>query len=161
MNSPLLPTSPFWSWEVKVSILLFYADLSLSKTNAVAGEPLQSFSSNCQETFQRGNVGGTVLPSELKHTCPSWDHTACSCSRVENSGLGFCFYWNWGRRPRVSRAHSLLVNLKCKGRNLKYGKKGLFRWLSGEESACRCRKHAFDPWSWKIPHAVDQLHHNY
>ena len=30
-------------------------------------------------------------------------------------------------------------------------------WLSGEESACQCRRHGFDPWSGKIPHAVEQL----
>ena len=86
-------------------------------------------------------------------------------SRVEKSGLGFCFYWNWGCRPRVSRAHSLLVNLKQKGKNLKYGKKGLSWWLSGEEFACQCRKHAFDPWSLKIPGSwwdlLDPMHHNY
>ena len=25
------------------------------------------------------------------------------------------------------------------------------------ESACQCRGHGFDPWSGKIPHAVEQL----
>ena len=31
-------------------------------------------------------------------------------------------------------------------------------WLStGEESACQCRRHEFDPCSGKIPHAVEQL----
>ena len=31
-------------------------------------------------------------------------------------------------------------------------------WLSGDESACRCRRHGFfDPWSRKIPHATGQL----
>ena len=28
---------------------------------------------------------------------------------------------------------------------------GLRRWLSGEESACRCRRCGFDPWMGKIP----------
>ena len=28
---------------------------------------------------------------------------------------------------------------------------GLLRWLSGKESACRCRRHGFDPWVGKIP----------
>ena len=28
---------------------------------------------------------------------------------------------------------------------------GLPWWLSGEESACHCRKHRIDPWSRKIP----------
>ena len=27
---------------------------------------------------------------------------------------------------------------------------GLLRWLSGQESACRCRRHGFDPWVGRI-----------
>ena len=34
---------------------------------------------------------------------------------------------------------------------------GLPWWLSGKESACQCRIHRFNPWSGKIPHAVEQL----
>ena len=34
---------------------------------------------------------------------------------------------------------------------------GLPWWLSGAESACQCKRHEFDPWSGKIPHAVKQL----
>ena len=30
-------------------------------------------------------------------------------------------------------------------------------WSSGEESICQCREHRFDPWSWKISHAMGQL----
>ena len=30
-------------------------------------------------------------------------------------------------------------------------------WCSGWESACRCRRHGFEPWSGKIPHAAEQL----
>ena len=30
-------------------------------------------------------------------------------------------------------------------------------WLSGKESACRCRRHGFVSWSRKGPHAVEQL----
>ena len=33
---------------------------------------------------------------------------------------------------------------------------GLPWWLSGKESACQCRRHWFDPWSRKSPHAVKQ-----
>ena len=28
-------------------------------------------------------------------------------------------------------------------------------WPSGKESACQCRGHRFDPWSGKIPHALE------
>ena len=34
---------------------------------------------------------------------------------------------------------------------------GLPWWRSGEESACRCRGHRFEPWSGKILHATEQL----
>ena len=34
---------------------------------------------------------------------------------------------------------------------------GLPWWLSGEESAYQCRRHRFDPWSRKIPHAMEHL----
>ena len=33
---------------------------------------------------------------------------------------------------------------------------GLPLWLSGNESACQCRRHQFDPWFRKIPHAKEQ-----
>ena len=34
---------------------------------------------------------------------------------------------------------------------------GLPWWHSGWESACQCRGHGFDPWSGKIPRAVERL----
>ena len=34
---------------------------------------------------------------------------------------------------------------------------GLPRWFSGKESACHRRRHGFDPWYRKIPHAMEQL----
>ena len=34
---------------------------------------------------------------------------------------------------------------------------GLPWWSSGEESACQCRGHRFNPWFQKIPHAMGQL----
>jgi len=36
-------------------------------------------------------------------------------------------------------------------------KMGLPWWLSGKESDCQCRRHGFDLWSRKIPHAKKQL----
>ena len=41
--------------------------------------------------------------------------------------------------------------------HLKNRSPGLPWWLSGEESTCQCRRHRFDPWSGKIPHAAEQL----
>ena len=34
---------------------------------------------------------------------------------------------------------------------------GLPWWRSGQESACQCRGHGFDPWSGRIPPASEQL----
>ena len=34
---------------------------------------------------------------------------------------------------------------------------GLPWWRSGQESACQCRGHGFEPWSRKIPRAAEQL----
>ena len=34
---------------------------------------------------------------------------------------------------------------------------GLPWWLSGKESSCQRRKHKFNPWPWKIPHAAEHL----
>ena len=36
-------------------------------------------------------------------------------------------------------------------------KLGVSWWLSGKVSACQCRRHGFDPWSRKIPHALEKL----
>ena len=30
-------------------------------------------------------------------------------------------------------------------------------WLSGKDSACQWKRHGFDPWPRKIPHATEQL----
>ena len=35
------------------------------------------------------------------------------------------------------------------------------RWLSDKESSCQYRRHRFNPWPGKIPHAVEQMNHNY
>ena len=34
---------------------------------------------------------------------------------------------------------------------------GLLWWSSGKEPACQCRRHGFNPWSGKIPRAMEQL----
>ena len=42
-------------------------------------------------------------------------------------------------------------------RDVKKRQIGLPWWLSGKESTCHCRRHKVDPWSGKIPRAVEQL----
>ena len=55
----------------------------------------------------------------------------------------------------------ILFKLRCYIDYKKIGKKndcgGLPWWSSGWESACQCRGHGFEPWSGKIPRAVEQL----
>ena len=47
--------------------------------------------------------------------------------------------------------------MKKQTTQFKNGQKGFPSWLCGKESACQCRRHGFDPWSGKIPRAVEQL----
>ena len=35
--------------------------------------------------------------------------------------------------------------------------RGLSWWLRGKESTCQCRRHGFQPWLGKTPHAAEQL----
>ena len=38
------------------------------------------------------------------------------------------------------------------------------QWFSGKEAACQCRRHEFDPWSRKLPQAMEltkPTHHSY
>ena len=57
------------------------------------------------------------------------------------------------------------VSVRCiMGRAKKYRSsearkrfRGLPQWLSGKEYTCQCRRHVFDSWSRKIPHAAKQL----
>ena len=54
--------------------------------------------------------------------------------------------------------HSLhLATLPIGAVTLKAPKDELSWWLSGKESACQCKRQGFDPWSEKIPHAMEQL----
>ena len=50
-----------------------------------------------------------------------------------------------------------LFQLHCSLLFFKNWKKGCPGWLSGKESACRCRRHGFNPRSGNIPHTTKQL----
>ena len=41
--------------------------------------------------------------------------------------------------------------------SVKCNRQELPKWLSGKDFACQCRRHGFDPWSGKIPHAMGQM----
>ena len=58
-----------------------------------------------------------------------------------------------------THAHSQLTSFYCshpKAFNQEL-RTGLPWWCSGWESACQCGGHGFEPWSGKIPHAVERL----
>ena len=52
--------------------------------------------------------------------------------------------------PAHSKDGERFVELKKKGSGLPW-------WCRGWDSTCQCRRHGFDPWSGKIPHAAEQL----
>ena len=52
--------------------------------------------------------------------------------------------------PAHSKDGERFVELKKEGSGLPW-------WCRGWESTCQCRRHGFDPWSGKIPHAAEQL----
>ena len=76
-------------------------------------------------------------------------------------------------RQRSSKHNHMLLDYTCrtvatKERSLKHriwiliglnflSILGLPWWLSDKESVCQCRRQGFNPWSRKIPHAVEQL----
>ena len=63
-----------------------------------------------------------------------------------------------GKTGCVTQEH-FVVPLKffCKSKTLKLKSLGLPWWLSGVESTCQCRRHQYDPWAERIPHAKEQL----
>ena len=69
--------------------------------------------------------------------------------------------WNSPGKNTGVVCHSLLHGiLPTQGTNLGLLKRqadSLPSEPSGKEFTCRCRGHGFDPWFWKIPHAVGQL----
>ena len=69
-----------------------------------------------------------------------------SCYRPWDLG-GSSSWWGLGEERRTQASgHSFPNTIP-----------GLPWWRSGEESSCQCRGHRFEPWSGKIPHAVEQL----
>ena len=67
-------------------------------------------------------------------------------------------YWQLDSLP-LSQGSPKNMCKRLKETMLKEVKEGMgLPWcLSGEESACQCRRHRFSPWPGKISHAVEQL----
>ena len=82
----------------------------------------------------------------------------CLCFRLNLSKELVGVWFLQGRGP--GRGQPEGVGCWCWGPDAPFLKKewvGLSWWLSGKEPTRRCRRHRFDPWSGKIPHAVEQL----
>ena len=103
------------------------AGLSLSITNVVAGPALVTLimiARGPSTITIRKFLGkkGLLLKGHGNYKAYLGPKSKAMGER-ESTGLGFCFYWGLGWGPRVSQAHSLLVNLKHKSRNLRHEKR--------------------------------------
>ena len=91
-------------------------------------------------------------------------YTVMASSESKIEALRFEKYeqacWDWNTRAFEMNAildiwfaaFRLVPNFSLEGCPM-----GLPWWLSGKESFCQCRRHWFEPWSGKIPHAAEQL----
>ena len=78
-----------------------------------------------------------------------------SVNKTKSEGLHEAF--DQGEKME-GRRHSKSYRLWQLAVTIRNGNRGLPWWLSGKESTCQCRRHRFNPWSGKIPHAVGQLY---
>ena len=63
--------------------------------------------------------------------------------------ITFLYMWN---EHRIINS-ILKIHIKKEKKNFT----GFPWWLSGKESTCQCRRHGFDLWSTRMPHAKEQL----
>ena len=99
----------------------------------------------------------------LRFPFPHWLSARAHLSSLRSS----IFLLMWPLYLQTSRAHwfpltigiSLIFLLPAAWEKslLLKDSHGLPLWLSGKESACQCRRHWFDHWSRKIPHAAEPL----
>ena len=70
-----------------------------------------------------------------------------SCPELEWLVGGWGGRW---ARLKTREKNLNLIRLKVIGLGLPW-------WLAGKESSCQCRRHGFNSWSMKIPHATEPL----
>ena len=93
-------------------------------------------------SHQTISTSSTVFPS------PSY-----RLGEVQSVNKGYRF-----RSPLVCKSWNWAIPIICtKDCTFKTKHPGLPWWRSGWESACQCRGHGFEPWSGKIPHAMERL----
>ena len=94
-------------------------------------------------------------------------HTHCQIEEGRIfSHLSHCPRWpSLGALPlehHFTTHNAVLLLQSSAGKDLekaasRISRQGLPWWLSGKESTCQCRRHGFNPWSRKIPRAMEQL----
>ena len=95
-------------------------------------------------------------------TCLNFNFEATRCHFPRNkSSITELFPMAPGNEVEVGRSHILKdlgeLNKIRRKKEKERKQRGLPWWLSGEESACQCRRHRFNPWSGRIPYTEEQL----
>ena len=107
----------------------------------------------------QARILGWVAKSSSRGSSQPRDQTQVSCIACE-------FFTIWATREaelQMKREREKYIPNRGKKIPIEIRRGGLLWWLSGEESACRCRRHGFIPWSGKDPtclRATKPLHHN-
>ena len=86
---------------------------------------------------------------------PTYDGILFSHKKEWNNAICSSMDATRGKWSKLERERQILRDITCIW-NLKYNRV-LPWWLSGKQSACQCRRQGFDPWSGKMPHAVEGL----
>ena len=84
-----------------------------------------------------------------------WHSTHTQRSHWKNRGNWSNTHWVFHGSLKNYMFHSGTSH--CFSKLARSDSLGLPWWYSGYETACQCRGHGFEPWSGKIPHAVEQL----
>ena len=159
-------------WKVKVKSLSLVRLLATPWTAAHQAPPPMGFSR--QEYWS-----GVPLSSPMLHRgCDKWGLTVSQVNEVGLRG-NILLRRNRMLRGKGEKQYYVCQDIYCvfthiltvkqfsylrdqrrKSGNIVKLEKELPWCLSGEESACRCQGHGFNPWSRKIPHATKLLSHN-
>ena len=115
---------------------------------------------------QHWNMFITICEIDHQPKLHAWSRTLKASALGQPWGIGWGGRWKedseWGTyvHPWLIHVNVWQKSLQCckvislQLKEKKHG--GLRWWLSGKESVCRCRRHRFDSWSGKSPHAVKQ-----
>ena len=109
-------------------------------------------------TTDRGVLCAPCSPRR-ERTCPQGQFVTCFAVACECVGKGNLSRWFTRAliKKNGTQKMPVRISLKLAISASRSEVSGLPWWLSGKESACQRRRHKFDPWSGKIPQAVDQL----